>query len=61
MLAFKVQAAHARVRSPVDDPRWATWVSETIERAATPRELVRRAVDRLESLWWRSTASVGED
>ncbi len=61
VLAFKVQAAHARVRSPVDDPRWATWVTETIERAATPRELVRRAVDRLESLWWRSTASVGED
>ena len=61
VLAFKVQAAHRRVRSPTSDPRWASWVTETIASAATPRELVRRAVDRLEGLWWRSTASVGDD
>ncbi len=61
VLAFKVQAAHRRVRAPTSDPRWASWVSETIASAATPRELVRRAVDRLEGLWWRSTASVGDD
>ncbi|MDO9015809.1 MAG: DUF2791 family P-loop domain-containing protein [Deltaproteobacteria bacterium] len=61
VLAFKVQALHRRVRAPTSDPRWASWVTETIASAATPRELVRRAVDRLEGLWWRSTASVGDD
>ena len=61
VLAFKVQALHRRVRAPTSDPRWASWVTETIAGAATPRELVRRAVDRLEGLWWRSTASVGDD
>ena len=25
--------------------------------AATPRELVRRVIDRLEGLWWRSGAA----
>ena len=61
VLAFKVQALHRRVRAPTSDPRWASWITETIASAATPRELVRRAVDRLEGLWWRSTASVGDE
>jgi hypothetical protein len=45
------------VRGEVDDPRWASWVTGALSDAATPRELVRRVIDRLEGLWWRSGAA----
>ncbi len=57
VLAFRVRATHARVRGEVDDPRWASWVTGALSDAATPRELVRRVIDRLEGLWWRSGAA----
>ncbi len=56
VLAFRVRATHARVRGDVDDPRWASWVTGALADAATPRELVRRVIDRLEGLWWRAGA-----
>ena len=55
VLAFRVRATHAKVRGDVDDPRWATWVTGALAESSTPRELVRRVIDRLEGLWWRST------
>ncbi len=57
VLAFRVRATHARVRGEVDDPRWASWVTGALSDAATPRELVRRVIDRLEGLWWRAGAA----
>lgn len=57
VLAFRVRATHTRVRGEVDDPRWASWVTGALADAATPRELVRRVIDRLEGLWWRAGAA----
>ena len=60
-LVFKVLQVHGKVRTPIDDRRLATWATSVVERAATPRELMRTVVDHLEQRWWQATASVGED
>ena len=52
VLAFKTQATHRAVRGEVDDPRWASWVDALVSRDVSPREIVRRITERLESRWW---------
>jgi hypothetical protein len=51
-LLARLRAVHVRVRGPVDDAGWEGFVKDLIEGDPSPRELVRRAVDRLESSWW---------
>jgi hypothetical protein len=50
LLAERVRALHARVRGDVHDEGWAAWLTAREAESHSPRELVRRCVERLESL-----------
>lgn len=50
VLAARVHALHARVRGEVQDDGWTAWLAHTEAESHSPRELVRRCVERLESL-----------
>lgn len=52
LLPFRVRATHERVRGRVNDPGWATFVSDLVMQNLPPRDVTRRVVDRLEGLWW---------
>ncbi len=56
VLAFRVRATHERVRGPITDHDWFEWVDDLARLDVTPREVVRRATDRLETIWWRGSA-----
>ena len=49
-LADRTRAVHARVRGKVADPEWSRWVAGVVASAETPREVLRRVVERLERL-----------
>jgi hypothetical protein len=49
-LAARVRLVHAKVRGEVRDPDWDAWLERAQKESATPRELLRRAVERLERL-----------
>lgn len=51
VLAFRVREAHAKVRGPIADRGFARFVEGLMEEELTPRETVRRVVDRLERAW----------
>jgi len=54
LLAGRVRKTHAAVRGHTKDPRWAEHVAAMESPDVTPRELVRRTIERLEGLWWHS-------
>jgi P-loop Domain of unknown function (DUF2791) len=54
LLASRVRKTHAAVRGAVKDPAWADHLASLATPSVTPREVVRRTVERLESLWWGS-------
>lgn len=49
-LAERVRLIHGKVRGKVSDPDWEAWLERAQRQSATPRELLRRAVERLERL-----------
>jgi len=51
-LANRIRATHASVRGEVRDPGWDTYVTHLVGQSISPREIVRRAVERLERTWW---------
>lgn len=51
-LAERVRHAHRAVRGPITFEQWPEVVKQAVRDAATPRELVRRLIDELESAWW---------
>jgi hypothetical protein len=54
LLAARVRKTHAAVRGPVKDPGWREHVEALHD--VTPREIVRRTLDRLEGIWWYAPA-----
>ncbi|RYE91100.1 MAG: hypothetical protein EOO75_09240, partial [Myxococcales bacterium] len=56
VLADRVRLVHQRARGPVDDPGWDAHVEGLLARQTSPREVVRRVVDRLERRWWLGDA-----
>ncbi len=55
-LAGRVRATHALARGPAGDPGWEAFVGELVGQSTPPRGVVRRVVERLESLWWSGGA-----
>ncbi len=51
-LATRVRAVHASARGAVRDAEWGEFVAGLVSHRPTPREVVRGAVTRLETLWW---------
>jgi hypothetical protein len=49
-LAERVRIVHGKVRGRLDDPDWSAWVERAQKESKTPRELLRRAIERLERL-----------
>ncbi len=49
-LAERARIIHGKVRGKVADPEWETWLERAQKDSATPRELLRRAIERLERL-----------
>jgi hypothetical protein len=57
LLASRVRATHAAVRGSTKDPAWSDHLAALAAPGLTPREIVRRTVERLEGIWW--TRQVG--
>jgi hypothetical protein len=53
-LAERVRATHKKVRGAVEDDGWEAAVRRAARSDASPRELVRTLMDRLERLFWQS-------
>jgi hypothetical protein len=52
-LLGRVRATHARVRGRRSDATWSRFADELLaDDDLSPRELVRRASDWLETRWW---------
>ncbi len=51
-LAARVRKTHASVRGSVRDQGWSEFLASLEAESITPREIVRRTVERLEGLWW---------
>lgn len=51
-LAERVRSAHRAVRGAVEVPHWEALVREATRTTQSPRALVRRLIDELESAWW---------
>jgi hypothetical protein len=49
-LAERVRLLHQKVRGKANDPGWDAWLERAQRESATPRELLRRTVERLERL-----------
>lgn len=49
-LAERVRIVHAKVRGKVSDPDWDAWLERAQRESKTPRELLRRTMERLERL-----------
>jgi hypothetical protein len=54
LLATRVRKTHAAVRGTTKDPGWTDHLESLGRTGITPREIVRRTVERLEGLWWSS-------
>jgi hypothetical protein len=54
LLATRVRKTHAAVRGATKDPGWTDHLESLGRTGITPREIVRRTVERLEGLWWSS-------
>jgi hypothetical protein len=54
LLAMRVRKTHAAVRGAIKDPGWGDHLESLGTPGVTPREIVRRTVERLEGLWWGS-------
>ncbi len=52
LLAARVRKTHAAVRGHTRDPGWSDHVASLGGQGITPREVVRRTIERLEGLWW---------
>ncbi len=57
LLAARVRKTHAAVRGHTRDPGWAEFQASLGASGVTPREVVRRTIERLERLWWGSPAT----
>jgi hypothetical protein len=55
LLATRVRKTHAAVRGHTKDPGWADHLAALGAPGVTPREVVRRTVERLEGIWWGAT------
>jgi len=55
LLARRVRDTHASVRGPVKDAGWAEHLVTLGAASTTPREIVRRTIERLEGLWWQGS------
>lgn len=51
-LALKVRKAHRKVRGHVEMESWDGLVRQLAKMGGTPRAMMRRLVDELESAWW---------
>lgn len=51
-LVERVVSAHRAVRGSVEIEQWPEIAGAAVREARSPRELVRRLVDELESAWW---------
>jgi hypothetical protein len=51
-LALRVRKTHAAVRGHTKDAGWPEHLATLNAPGTTPREIVRRTIERLESLWW---------
>jgi len=51
-LIDRVVSAHRAVRGPVEIEQWPEIARAAAREARSPRELVRRLMDELESAWW---------
>lgn len=51
-LAERVRTAHKAVRGALELEEWPSIVKDAVARAESPRELIRRLIDELESAWW---------
>lgn len=51
-LAGNVRAVHATVRGTTRDPQFDAWIERVVSRRLTPRELIRRVMQRLEHAFW---------
>jgi len=49
-LAERARIIHGKVRGKVADSEWETWLERAQKESATPRELLRRTIERLERL-----------
>jgi hypothetical protein len=49
-LAERVRLLHQKVRGKTADEGWGAWLERAQRESATPRELLRRTVERLERL-----------
>jgi hypothetical protein len=49
-LAERARIVHGKVRGRLEDADWAAWVERAQRESKTPRELLRRTVERLERL-----------
>lgn len=56
VLSERVRLVHQRARGMVDDPGWGAYVHGLLSQQTSPRELVRRVIDRLERRWWLGSA-----
>ncbi len=57
LLATRVRATHAAVRGSFRDGGWGKHLASLRDPELTPREVVRRTVERLEGIWWWDRAS----
>ncbi len=61
LLANRVRKTHASVRGHVRDVGWSDFVASLGAPSLTPREVVRRTIERLERLWWGGKAPSASD
>jgi hypothetical protein len=59
VLATRILATHASVRGRVKDLAWDDFLESLSDATFTPRDVVRKMVDRLEGLWWARQISDG--